>query len=392
MSINNVEMVDTLIQPPVDSWCRTKDGEEVKFRFAWTIEKFSERPEKQGEFIFSSKFTVQGPDNTKTLWKLQVYPKGSGNVGAKNHLSIFLLTENEIEVKTRFQLSILDRNKNSKNTCSTHKKFGKKSSVNPTNPSNAINNWGFPKVIELSSLRSQSSQLLPNDSLTIVCDLTIIGPEKTVTVSKHREEDFQKDHKLEQLSHDWKNAFLDKELSDVQIHCGDYLEEVFDCHQVVLSARSPVFRVMFRADMTEKKTRELNVIDVDPEIMSELLSYIYTGKCEILYKLPKGKTPKVDTYAKGLLMAAEKYQLEQLKSICEERLCNNIEVGNCLDYLVVGDLYQADILKNAALQFIAKNVESVCETGDWRARLLDYPTLMADVIGVIGRKKVNKSS
>ena len=30
-------------RPPVTySWCRTKGGEEVKFKFVWTTEKFSE--------------------------------------------------------------------------------------------------------------------------------------------------------------------------------------------------------------------------------------------------------------------------------------------------------------------------------------------------------------
>ena len=87
-------------------------------------------------------------------------------------------------------------------------------------------------------------------------------------------------------------------------------------------------------------------------------------------------------------MAAEKYQLEQLKSICGicvERLCNNIEVGNCLDYLVVGDLYQADILKNAALQFIARNMGNVFKCKDWKNCLEDHPKLMAEVIDAIAR-------
>ena len=48
---NNVGSANTSMQskpPPVDydSWCRTKGGEEVKFKFVWTIERFSERPEE----------------------------------------------------------------------------------------------------------------------------------------------------------------------------------------------------------------------------------------------------------------------------------------------------------------------------------------------------------
>ena len=33
--------------------------------------------------------------------------------------------------------------------------------------------------------------------------------------------------------------------------------KVFDCHQIVLSARSPVFKAMLQADMAEKKTKKV---------------------------------------------------------------------------------------------------------------------------------------
>ena len=45
-----------------------------------------------------------------------------------------------------------------------------------------------------------------------------------------------------------------------------------------------------------------------------------------------------------------------LKTICAEKLSNSIEVNNCIKYLVLGDMYQADVLKEFALDFIAKNV------------------------------------
>ena len=44
MSNNNMERKAILTEPPVDFWCKTKDVVDVKFRAAWTIERFSERP------------------------------------------------------------------------------------------------------------------------------------------------------------------------------------------------------------------------------------------------------------------------------------------------------------------------------------------------------------
>ena len=64
--------------PPVesDSWCRTTSGDKASTTFTWTIEDFFDRPEKNGEFMSSSSFTVSGPNDKKTTWKLKLYPRG----------------------------------------------------------------------------------------------------------------------------------------------------------------------------------------------------------------------------------------------------------------------------------------------------------------------------
>ena len=44
--------------------------------------------------------------------------------------------------------------------------------------------------------------------------------------------------------------------------------------------------------------------------------------------------------AAELLGAADKYQLEELKSLCEEKLCHTTNLENVVSHLIVGDLYQ----------------------------------------------------
>ena len=59
MSNNNMERKAILTEPPVDFWCKTKDVVDVKFRAAWTIERFSERPETNTEvWILLDCFTL----------------------------------------------------------------------------------------------------------------------------------------------------------------------------------------------------------------------------------------------------------------------------------------------------------------------------------------------
>ena len=118
--------------------------------------------------------------------------------------------------------------------------------------------WGFRKFIDTNILKSRSSQWLPNDTLTIVCDVSIIGAERTLSGSKYPEETIRslkpKHRQQKQLSLDLESVFNSKDFADVQVECEG---RVFDCHQVLLSARSPVFRAMLLADMAEAKSKKV---------------------------------------------------------------------------------------------------------------------------------------
>ena len=361
---------DNVKMPRIDSWCRTRAGEEVKFTFAWTIERFSERPEKKFHPLHSNVFTIHGPNNQKNDWRIELFPKGSWEVDLdSDFLSVYLRYEGNDEAKAKFGFSILDAYKTKQN----YKSFD---SFKLFEESDGYNNSpyasyeGFHKFISLDSLKTESAQFLPNDSLTILCEVTVFFPTESISVTKDAD---MKQLSQDNLKEDLGLAFSKKKYTDVKIYCGD---EVFECHRFMLTARSPVFRAMFEAEMMEKKTQRVDIQDLPPEIFSEMLSFIYTGK-----------SPNVDNLAEALIEAADKYQVEMLKTICAEKLCNNIEVNNCIKYLLMGDMYQADVLKEFALDFIAKNVASVCKTGDWSKGLQNH--LMAKVIEAIGRKETS---
>jgi len=368
LSNNNSEEEETPIQPPIDSesWCRTKISEDVKHTFAWTIERFSERQEPNSQFLWSSKFTIRGPDDLITHWKMKLYPKGD-TPEASGYLSVYLSNQTESEVKARYEFTILDVTKNKQNRVkSTFTQFKAKP-----------DSWGFRKFISTDFLKSRSSQWLPEDNLTIVCDVSIIGAERTLSGSKYPEESAKNPkpkHKChKQLSTDLETAFHNKDFADVKVACGD---RVFECHQFMLSARSPVFRAMFQSDMTEAQTKRVDIQDLQPDVVNDMLLYIYTGN-----------TPNLNRVAGELLAAADKYQLEQLKNICEERLCNSLEIGNSVSHLVLGDMYQAQQLKRMSLQFVVRNMSSVVRSRDWRERLIDHPALMAEVMEAMARKE-----
>ena len=111
---------------------------------------------------------------------------------------------------------------------------------------------------------------------------------------------------------------------------------------------------MFEHDMEEKKNSRVEVKDVEPDVIAELLRFIYTGKT----------AANLDNMAADLLAAADKYALERLKVrnlilvlrtmlhnviyvqvMCEEALCNGLTVENVCDVLILADLHSAEQLK-----------------------------------------------
>ena len=90
----------------------------------------------------------------------------------------------------------------------------------------------------------------------------------------------------------------------------------------------------------------------------------------------------LDTLAERLLAAAEKYQLDQLKDVCVKHLCSKIGVKNCLNYLVFGDTYYAEKLKNSSLHLIERHKARIFKSNNnnWKEILQEHPNLMAEVI------------
>ena len=79
----------------------------------------------------------------------------------------------------------------------------------------------------------------------------------------------------------------------------------------------------------------MTIKDIPSDVVAEMLLYIYTGN-----------TPNLNKLAGDLLGAAEQYQLEMLKNICEEKLCNSLEIDNSVNHLILGDLYRVLIASN----------------------------------------------
>lgn len=147
----------------------------------------------------------------------------------------------------------------------------------------------------------------------------------------------------------------------------------FPAHQLILAARSPVFERMFEHKMQERVTNKVKVDDLHPSVLREMLTYIYTGR-----------VPRIsdENMAYDLLYAADKYQLDHLKSLCEQQIICSLQIQNVARIIQVAHLHNAPELKRAALRFISKNAAAVRATKEWE-QVKQCPEILDEVIQVM---------
>jgi hypothetical protein len=137
-------------------------------------------------------------------------------------------------------------------------------------------------------------------------------------------------------------------------------------HVTILSARSSVFAAMFQNDMKEAKTRQVLIKDIKPEIFKQLLYYIYSGHAS---------APLTEDSALSLFVAADIYNIGDLKNECARFLLTCIRLDNVINLMAWSHLHSADKLKEAALTFTASHGKEICQLDDWERLIKNYPDL-----------------
>jgi len=347
--------------PVAENWCYTQ-VKVVKFSYMWTISNFSFCREEMGEVLKSSTFSAG--QNDKLKWCLRVNPKGLDEE-SKDYLSLYLLLVscNKSEVRAKFKFSILNAKREETKAMESQRAYrfvqGK--------------DWGFKKFIRRDFLLDEANGLLPEDKLTLFCEVSVVADSVNISGQSNNVQFKVPECKL---SDDLGCLFENSQFADNVLSCGG---REFQCHKAILAARSQVFQAMFEHDMEEKKNSRVEVKDVEPEVMAELLRFIYTGKT----------AANLDTMAADLLAAADKYALERLKVMCEEALCNGLTVENVCDVLILADLHSAEQLKAQAIEFInTRHVTDVMETGGWKQMVGSHPHLIAEAFKALASQQI----
>jgi speckle-type POZ protein len=187
-----------------------------------------------------------------------------------------------------------------------------------------------------------------NGKTTIRCKIKsltrkqITGKATTAEIHLHDKTPTRDNDKQYLILHQLEELFEKMPLSDVTFIIRG---QKFAAHKNILAMRSPVFAAMFLHPTKEELTSEVEVENVDPDVFQEVLRYMYTGLT---------RSTAMEVMATGLLVAADKYLLDELKTCCETHLIRQMSAKNCLDLLTLTTHHPAEHLKKFAIEYFRR--------------------------------------
>jgi BTB/POZ domain/MATH domain len=215
--------------------------------------------------------------------------------------------------------------------------------------------YGSTRFVLQSELEDPANNLLPDDTLTIHCRIKKLNESSTVCLCPT--DNLPKVGHFHRFSTSDYADFFNNETSVVRLkNC------VFPAHKFVLGGRSPIFAAMFKHDMKEKKVSEVEIEDMEPAVFQKMLRFIYTNDC------------KFSEHTEELLMAADRYDIKDLKELCEEELKSQLTLDNALRLFLLSDAHNAGILRRNAILFINRNKRDVVKQPEWNDGRL-HPSL-----------------
>lgn len=105
----------------------------------------------------------------------------------------------------------------------------------------------------------------------------------------------------------------DKQFTDITLVVAG---EEIRAHKIILAASSLYFRRLFNSSPDETKTDRIEIVDFEPQTVKAMLEYMYRGV------ITKPEWVSGIEFYSNLLIVADKYQLDGLKSASEELLCS----------------------------------------------------------------------
>nr|CDM82639.1 unnamed protein product [Triticum aestivum]CDM86420.1 unnamed protein product [Triticum aestivum] len=285
-----------------------------------------------GEKIKSRPFTLGGH-----RWHIDYHPNGQKPEYA-DYISLFLVLDDNVTsaVKAQHKFGFADEVTNQA-----------PSLVSTTvNSYSSQKGWGNATFIRRADL--EKSEHLKDDSFTIRCDIVVIS-----------------DYRAEDLPEDTPATFVSVAPSDLHQHLGDLLKTEKGAD------------VVFEEGDTAGVVR---IDEMEADVFKALLCFAYTDSLLVT----ENEDEDEDVICQHLLVAADRYNMERLKSICEEKLCKYINAGTITTILTLAEQHHCEGLKKACLNFLRSpaNLRALLDSDGFDHLSRSCPSVIKNLIAM----------
>jgi speckle-type POZ protein len=117
---------------------------------------------------------------------------------------------------------------------------------------------------------------------------------------------------------------------------------------------------------------------MDPRVFRAMLHLIYTDSLPDI--MDSGDD--APAMAQHLLVAADRYNLERLKLICEDSLCDYINTGTAATTLVLAEKHGSRGLKEACFEFLKSpgNLKATMDSDEFQHLTTSCPSLLSELL------------
>ncbi|CAH8288732.1 unnamed protein product [Eruca vesicaria subsp. sativa] len=359
-----------------------------------------------GKYIASETFVVGGYS-----WAIYFYPDGKSPEDNGSHVSLFVALASEgDDVRGLFELTLVDQSGNGKDKVHSH--FVRAPENGPYRLKCRGSMWGYKRFFRRTSL--ETSDYLKDNSLLVRCR---VGVVKSCTEGP-------RDHNINvpasNLGQQLGNLLENGKGCDVIFEVDG---ETFSAHKLVLATRSPVFRAQLFGPLRDRNSDRIEIEDMEAPIfkvsslllfmgftyvkswnypliqtpfalffsialVQVLLHFIYWDELPDMQELIGLDSKSASTLvAQHLLVAADCYALERLKTICESKLCEGITINTVATTLALAEQHHCFQLKAACLKFFAspENLKAVMQTDGFDHLKRSCPSLLTELLKYVAR-------
>uniref|UniRef100_A0A0E0QZL4 BTB domain-containing protein n=1 Tax=Oryza rufipogon TaxID=4529 RepID=A0A0E0QZL4_ORYRU len=302
------------------------------------------------------KSTIVPRFSTSDTWHINYRRLGSSD-SSRDCISFYLVLEDQVveddTVTAQITFSLLDQDRKKPVPAHTH-----------IPPDRSASHLIFILRKDL-----EESEHLKDDCFAIGVDVVIVTKDEVSSVKVPPPSDMHRHY----------GDLLSSKLgTDVEFVVGG---ETFTAHRLVLAARSP-------SSLGQRKSapppNAIPINDTDAQVFRAMLSFIYTDTW------PEIDKENEAAMAQHLLIAAERYGLDRLKLMCEDRLCNGIiDMGSVTTNLVLAENHYCHSLKKACLELLGSwtTLAEFMATDDFRYLTKSCPGILNDLICIVAARE-----